>query len=179
MATSPKLTDKQEQFCREYPIDLNATQAAIRAGYSEKTANREGSRLLSNVDIQNFLTELKKERSERTDITAEMVLKELAKIGFSNIQDYIGAGNETQDLSQIDKSKAAAISGIKVTSVSGEGYEKTTVEFKLHDKIAALEKIAKHIGFFEKDNSQQKGNTINLTNLTYDELLRLAGDNKG
>lgn len=174
-----KLTDKQDQFCREYLIDLNATQAAIRAGYSEKTAGSIGDENLKKPEIQNFISELKAQRSERTEITAEMVLKELAKIGFSNIQDYIGADNSTNDLSTIDKNKAAAISGIKVTSVSGEGYEKTTVEFKLHDKIAALEKIAKHIGFFEKDNSQQKGNTINLTNLTYDELLRLAGDNKG
>lgn len=70
-----KLTDKQEQFCQEYLIDLNATQAAIRAGYSEKTANEQGARLLANVSIQTRLKELQSARQERTEITQDYVLK--------------------------------------------------------------------------------------------------------
>lgn len=74
------LTDKQEMFCREYVIDLNSAAAARRAGYSEKTANRLGSRLLSNVDIQRRVSELQAERAERCEITADEVVKKLRAI---------------------------------------------------------------------------------------------------
>ena len=81
-----KLTAKQEIFCREYIIDLNATQAAIRAGYSKKTANRIASENLSKLDIQKKIQELQQERAERTEITQDKVLKELAGIGFAPIR---------------------------------------------------------------------------------------------
>jgi phage terminase small subunit len=71
------LTPKQQLFCDEYLIDLNATQAAIRAGYSAKTAYSIGERLLRNVEIQEVLQELKKERHERTKINADYVLQRL------------------------------------------------------------------------------------------------------
>jgi len=70
-----KLTDKQEQFCQEYLIDLNATQAAIRAGYSEKTANEQGARLLANVSIQARLKELQDARQQRVQVDQDYVLK--------------------------------------------------------------------------------------------------------
>ena len=70
-----RLNDKQEQFCKEYIIDLNATQAAIRAGYSEKTAEAQASRLLTNVKVSNRIQELKQKRSERTEIKADDVLR--------------------------------------------------------------------------------------------------------
>lgn len=69
-----QLTPKQQRFCEEYLIDLNATQAAIRAGYSAKTANEQGARLLANVSVQAFIDEGKKQRSAKTGITAERVL---------------------------------------------------------------------------------------------------------
>ena len=75
-----KLNDKQETFCQEYVIDINATQAAIRAGYSEKTANRIASQLLSKLDIQERIAELKQERSKRTQIDADWVLMAAKKI---------------------------------------------------------------------------------------------------
>lgn len=75
-----KLTEKQELFCKEYIIDLNATQAAIRAGYSEKTAQEQGSRLLSNVMVQYKISELKSSREERLQIDADWVLKQAVKV---------------------------------------------------------------------------------------------------
>ena len=72
-----KLTDKQEMFCKEYLIDLNATQAAIRAGYSKKTANEQAGRLLVNVSVQSKISELKESRSNRIEMSADGVLKEL------------------------------------------------------------------------------------------------------
>ena len=94
-----KLTAKQEIFCREYIIDLNATQAAIRAGYSSKTANRIASENLSKPDIQRKIQELQQERAERTEITQDRVLKELAGIGFAPItKGKIKAADKTKAL---------------------------------------------------------------------------------
>lgn len=76
-----KLTPKQDRFCREYVIDLNATQAAIRAGYSKKTANRTGCKLLSKVDIAARIAEAVNEANKRAEVTSEEILANLAEIG--------------------------------------------------------------------------------------------------
>lgn len=153
--TKPILNDKQRLFCQEYLIDLNATQAAIRAGYSEKTAKDIGCENLAKPNIQEFIQELMAKRSEKTEITAERVLNELAKIGFSNIQDYIKEGYTLDEICKLEKDKASAIESVKIKQTHGD-YPSTEVSFKLHDKLAALEKIAKHIGFFSEDNKQKQ-----------------------
>jgi len=89
----PKLEGKQDKFCEEYLIDLNATQAAIRAGYSEKTARQIGSQNLSKLDIQQAIAELKAVRSKRTKVTADEVVNTLADIMRGNICDTDGDGN--------------------------------------------------------------------------------------
>jgi phage terminase small subunit len=149
------LEDKQEMFCREYLKDLNGTQAAIRAGYSAKTARQISDNLLSKVDIQTFIDTLKEKRADKLEISAEKVLAELAKIGFSDLKDFLNNDYSLKNLDQIDTSKSGAIQSIQKEIIQGETYTNTTVKFKLHDKLSALEKIAKHIGFFEKDNEQQ------------------------
>lgn len=83
------LTDKQEMFCREYLIDLNATQAAIRAGYSEKTANRIAAQLLSKLDIQNSIAQLKAQRNEQVNICAAYVLRRLLEIDQMDVFDIV------------------------------------------------------------------------------------------
>lgn len=75
-----KLTEKQKRFCDEYLIDLNATQAAIRAGYSARTANEQGARLLANVSVQEYIARKMAERSRRTGVNQDRVVLELAKI---------------------------------------------------------------------------------------------------
>ena len=77
------LTPKQQRFVGEYLIDLNATKAAIRAGYSKKTAKQQGARLLTNVDIQTVIQRAMDERSLRTGIKADRMIAELARIGFA------------------------------------------------------------------------------------------------
>lgn len=152
-----KLTDKQRMFCLEYIVDLNATQAAIRAGYSENTAQEIGSQNLSKLIIQNEIQELIKKRSERTEITADMVLKELAKIGFSNIAEFTDNSNGIVNINGLEQFKTACISSIEcVTRQVGEDAEITVTKLKLHDKISALEKIGRHLGMFEKDNAQKQ-----------------------
>jgi phage terminase small subunit len=150
-----ELNDKQRRFCEEYLIDLNATQAAIRAGYSKKTAYSIGDENLRKPEIKDFIQKAQKELSERTKITAERVINELAKIGFSDIKNYFD-GDETQkDITTLDNNLTAAVSSIKVTESSGKDWSKTTKEFKLHDKVKALEDLGKHLGVFEKDNKQK------------------------
>jgi phage terminase small subunit len=150
-----KLTDRQDRFCLEYIIDLNATQAAIRAGYAENSAMEQGHQLLQKTSVLERIKDLKESRSKRTQITADRVIRELAKIGFANIQDYIKTGNEAKDFSKISRRHAAVISSIKVTEIAGADFSKTTTEFKLHDKLSALEKIGRHLGIYEKDNQQK------------------------
>lgn len=163
-----KLTPKQKTFCNEYLIDLNATQAAIRAGYSVKTANRIGNENLSKLDIQNRINELIKKRESRTEITQDRVLNELAKLAFANATDYV----EVEDMGtykrvnvtatkDIPKDKIAAIASIK------EGTN--GIEVKLHDKVKALELVGRHLGMF-KDKIELSGETnINITPMTSDE----------
>lgn len=154
-----KLTAKQQRFCEEYIVDLNGTQAAIRAGYSKKTANEISAQNLAKVSIQSVITDLKKKISEKTGITAERVLREYEKIGFSNIQDYISSDNQIIDISSIDRDKAAVVESIKTTETT-ESYGKVTntkkqVHIRLISKLNALDAIGKHIGLFEKDNEQK------------------------
>lgn len=96
----PKLTEKQKRFCEEYLIDLNATQAAIRAGYSKRTARSQGQRMLTHVDIQMHLKELMSSRAARVEITADTVLGELAKIAAAEV-----------DIKGSDKMKALELLG--------------------------------------------------------------------
>lgn len=153
------ISDKQEMFCQEFMIDFNATQAAIRAGYSPKTAKQQGSRLLTNVDIQERLSELKNKASERLEITHDMLLRELANIGFSDIKEFYEEGLSLKEIVNLSSDKTKAISSIKktLTTFGSEDNQgtKETIEFKLHDKLAAIDKIGRHIGFFEKDNDQK------------------------
>lgn len=157
------LNDKQERFCREYVIDLNGTQAAIKAGYAEKNADVKASQLLRIVKVQALIKKLQAEISKRTEITADMVIQEIAKIAFANQQDYVSEGNSIVDVSKIDKDKAAAVESIQTTTTTTkDGFETTQVKIKQHSKVAALEQLAKHLGLYEKDN-KQKGSLIRVS----------------
>lgn len=167
-----ELTQKIKRFCEEYLTDLNGTQAAIRAGYSAKTANEQASRLLANVNVQNYLAELKQNLSNKNEGLAQQVIDELKKLAFTNVQDYINEGNEIKDLTTITREKAAGIESIKKTTTefSGGGDsngKKVSIQFKLYDKLTALEKLGRHLGIFELDN-QQKAPVINV-NITDDD----------
>ena len=176
----PKLSEKQKQFIREYLVDLNATQAAIRAGYSEKTARSQGQRLLTHVDIAKALEKAQAERAARTEITADRVLEELAKIGFSNMQDYIrttGEGDAFVDLSELTREQAAAISEVTVEDYKdGRGEDARDVrkvKFKLSDKRSALVDIGKHLGMFveRKELTGKDGGPIETENTLISQIM--------
>ena len=141
------LTPKQKRFCEEYLIDLNATQAATRAGYSKITARLTGHRMITNDNIQTEIQKLMKAREKRTEITQDRVLEELFYLGFSNIKDYVDASTAKgfvtfKDIEKIPDEKARAIEAIKAN------YKEGRIEFKLHSKTKTLEMIGRHLGMF-------------------------------
>ncbi len=190
-----KLTAKQQRFCDEYLIDLNATQAAIRAGYSKKTANEQGARLLVNVSIQKKISELQKEREKRTEITQDSVLHELALIAFAKASDYAKV---------VEKDAMVEVEGnmIPVLDENGNPVKYRTVEpiltdeltedqkkaiavikkgrdgfeIKPYSKIQALELLGRHLGMFT-DKVEVKNTTPNaFEGLTTEELKKLIDD---
>lgn len=190
-----KLTAKQQRFCDEYLIDLNATQAAIRAGYSEKRASEQAYQLLQKTTVQNHIAELQKEREKRTEITQDRVLHELALIAFAKASDYARVvekdamvevdgnmvpvldedGNQvkyrtvepilTDELTE-DQKKAIA-----VIKKGRDGFE-----IKPYSKIQALELLGKHLGMFT-EKVEVKNTTPNaFEGLTTEELKKLIDD---
>ena len=161
------LTDKQEAFCRQYIIDLNASKAAVRAGYSERTAGAIGSENLTKPEIQARITELREEAMKRAELTADMIIEELRSLGFWNIQDFLNQDNSITDLVDLPRDTTRPIVGIKVKQSfipqeDSEPIREVTTELKLVDKRGALVDLGKHLGIFKADN-EQKGETIVVT----------------
>ena len=164
------LTPRQQRFVEEYLVDLNATQAAIRAGYSRKTAQEQSSRLLSNVIVAAAVATAQAKRSERTGITQDRVLTELAKLDFANMADYMVAtpgGDPYLDFSALTRDQAAALQEVTVEDYlegrGGNAREVKRVKFKLADKRAALVDIGRHLGMF-KDRIELSGDVNQADN---------------
>lgn len=139
------LTKKQKLFIEEYLIDLNATQAAIRAGYSTDTAKEIGCENLTKPNIRMHIDKALAERSRRTGVTADRVVQELAKIAFVNAVDVIDPGTATIKEDALPED-TAAIQSVKVKTFGEDGLER---EIKMADKIKALELLGKHMGMFK------------------------------
>lgn len=157
-----KLTEKQKRFCEEYLIDLNATQAANRAGYKNTEIGRQ---LITKNNVLEYLSELRSKQSERTQITADRVLKELAAIAFTD-RTELARVNEQGNVSitptdELAENTRKAIAGIK------EG--KNGIEVSSYDKLKALELIGKHIGMFvdkiQVDNPAEEEKAKKLDNI--------------
>lgn len=150
-----KLTLKQKTFCDEYLIDLNATQAAIRAGYSSDSAKEIGCENLTKPNIRAYIDKEIANRSKRTGINQDRVIRELARIAFVNANDVINV-NEATLKADASEDDTATISSVKVKTIptkEGEGVER---EIRLADKIKALELLGKHLGMF-KDKLEIEG----------------------
>ena len=153
-----RLTAKQAGFCAEYLVDLNAAQAAIRAGYAVSSAKVTGSKLLTNANVQEQISKLKVERSERVRIRADDVLKELGLVAFANLLDYVTPqkdGSVVIDLSELTRDQAAALGEVTVDEyIEGKGdsaREVKRVRFKMLNKLEALEKLGKHLQLFKEE----------------------------
>lgn len=141
-------TDQQLRFAQEYIIDLNATQAAIRAGYSAKTASEQASRLLGKVKVQDEIARLKQERSERTQIDADWVLSRLAAEVEADMADLVdettGSLRAVKDWPLIWRK--GLVSGFDVAEISEDGKSVGELKkIKLSDRIRRLELIGKHV----------------------------------
>lgn len=145
-----KLTAKQQLFVDEYLIDLNATQAYIRAGYKNyDSAGVEANKTLNNPKIRQAVDEAIAERSRRTGINQDRVIQELARIAFVNPQNVINTedGSVRGDASEDD---LVCIQSVKVKTMNGEkGYSEER-EVRLNDKMKALELLGKHLGMFKE-----------------------------
>lgn len=151
----PRLTPKQARFVEEYLTDLNATQAAIRAGYSQKMAGRIGFQLLEKTGIQTAIQASQLERSARTGITADRVVQEIARVAFSSLRDVMAWGPTGASVLPDDKitpDAAAAIAEITETNAG--------VKIKLHNKVAALEQLAKHVGLYNDRATAPAAETV-------------------
>jgi len=141
------LTKKQKAFVQEYLIDLNATQAAIRAGYSTASARQIADENMSKPDIKNAIEKALAERSKRTGVNADRIVQELAKIAFINPTDVINMDEATVK-GEANRDDTAAISSVKVKTIPTDDGNITEREIKTYDKIKALELLGKHIGMF-------------------------------
>lgn len=155
-----KLTNKQQRFIDEYLIDLNATQAAIRAGYSKKYARSAGAETYAKPDVKAAIAVKQEKLQNKTAITQEKILTELAKIGFANITDYLeyktalrvvgykDDGEPEYDWAMLVNAKDSTLvdgSPVQEVSISKDG----TFKFKLYNKMEALEKLGRHLGLFD------------------------------
>ena len=164
--SAKSLTPKQELFVMEYLVDLNASAAAKRAGYSERRSGEIGYQLLQKTTIQQKIQEEMLKRSVRTQVTGDKVIKELAKIAFSNGTDFarivtktrkrfaydaneLKDGSEEYEYADVDLIPTEQLDADKCAAISEIGFGKSGVYVKSYDKIRALELLGKHLGLFD------------------------------
>jgi phage terminase small subunit len=146
------LSAKQQRFVEEYLVDLNATQAAIRAGYAEKTAAEQACRMLTKAKIADAVTAGRAALSNRTGVSAQRVIEEYRRIAFANMRDF--AHWSGQDAGFIDSETLTDEQHAVIAEVAAEEIQvgaevvKRKVKLKLHDKMKALDALSKHLGLF-------------------------------
>jgi len=146
-----QLSPRQRLFVLEYLKDLNATQAAIRAGYSKRTAEQLGYRLLRNVQIKTAIARAQKKRAQRLEISADRVLQEVASLAYAKLEDCLEQDPKTRVLclkpfEQMPEEARRALESVEL--IDGK------LKVKMHSKPTALDHLMKHLGLYEKDNSQ-------------------------
>lgn len=178
-----KLTPKQSLFVKEYLVDLNASQAAIRAGYSEETADRIGHENLKKLEIQKAINEAMKERAERLEISQDKVLKEIALIAFGRLSNVLSQeenGEVYVDLSNMSESDKALLAEVQSTRVTQDGdngsRETVSVKVKANDRLKALDMLMRHLGAYN-DKIEVEGN-VNIAPVLAAARKRLGGGTK-
>lgn len=141
------LSARQRMFVAEYLVDLNAAQASIRAGYSKKCANKLAYSLTKKPAVAAAIRAAMDARAKRTQITADRVLREFARIAFADIRSFTEPGQESLTVKSLDAlsaDDAAAIAEVR------SGANGKNLKVKLHDKKHALDRIARHLGLYGK-----------------------------
>lgn len=148
------LTARQERFVEEYMIDLDAKNAAIRAGYSARSAKTLGPRLTKMKNVAARIEEEKAKRARRTGITAERVLRELAQLAFFDASKCLGMLNGDMEKMEELERETASIAAIKI----GKG----GIEIRFHDKTRALELLGRHMGIFREEGAGREEIQVEL-----------------
>ncbi|URC15369.1 terminase small subunit [Paraglaciecola Antarctic JLT virus 2] len=167
--TKVQLTAKREMFCMEYIVDLNATQAAIRSGYSEKSANRIASQMLSKLDVQQRITELKALRVESVSLDAKYVLNRLVEIDSLDVIDILQEDGTMKNISDWPKEWRTSISGLDVQEMMSGDVSTIIKKIKWPDKLRNLELLGKHVDVRAWERQAEEGlgdaqpMTINFT----------------
>lgn len=179
------MTPKQERFVQEYLIDLNATQAAIRAGYSEKTAKSIGQENLTKPDVQEAIAAAQQERAERTHITQDRVLQELARIAFFDLRKLYREDGALKAMHELDDDAAAVLAGVDVVEMAGgmkvevggemQHVPMYTKKTKIPDKVAALGLAMRHLGMLKDKTELSGGLTIRTLAQELSDLNAAAG----
>lgn len=176
MADKP-LTPKQERFVQEFLVDLNATAAYKRAGYKVKNDNAaaaSASQLLRNPKVQEAIEKGRHAASKRTEITLDRWLAELAAIAFSDPRRLYQEDGSLRPIGELEDEVAATVARVEAfEELEGRGDNRALVGFtkkvRLWDKLSALEKIGKHLGFL-KDRHEHSGPNGGPIPLKYDDL---------
>lgn len=157
--TKRPLTNKQRRFVDEYLIDLNATAAAGRAGYSDFNIGRQ---LITNPNVATAIEAAKDARSERTGIDADRTLLEVARLAFSDIRKVVTATGRLIPIEALDDDTAAAVQSVKVVTRQGSDVDSDgnrvieyVHEIRLADKNSAVDKAMRHVGGYAEDNRQK------------------------
>lgn len=170
-----ELNQRQEMFCREYIKDLNGTQAAIRAGYSPRTADRMAYELLKKPEIQAFVLQSKAERVEEVKVDANYVLKRLIEIDEMDVADILDDGGDFLPIRSWPKVWRTTLSGLDIAIINSGDTETILKKIKWPDKVKNLELLGKHIGvgaFTEKvDHTSSDGS---MSPAKYDESMYKA-----
>ncbi|MGD1082911.1 MAG: terminase small subunit [Candidatus Sulfotelmatobacter sp.] len=144
--------ERRKLFVAEYLTDLNATRAAIAAGYSSKTAGQQGSRLLKNVKVVAEIAAKTKARTSRLEIRADNVLQELAKLAFFDPRKLFNPDGTAKQITELDDDTAAGVAGLDVHEIMRDGAGGCTriliKKYKLVDKGQNVERLGKHLGLF-------------------------------
>ncbi len=151
MTNLPKLSDRQRQFVHEYLVDLNATRAAVRAGYSPRNPASRGWALKRNPAVAAEIDAAMAGRARVAGITPDRVLFEISLLGFANIMDYLGTGENGMawlDLARLTREQGAAITAIELDGRDTRGGPARRVKIKLADKSRSLELMGRHLGLF-------------------------------
>jgi phage terminase small subunit len=177
-ATPQSLTDMQQAFVANYLITLSATKAAIAAGYSKTSAGVQGYQLLQHPSIARELRRAMARRAKRLDLTAENVLREIARIAFSDIRAVMTFDGQKITVKASDKihsDAAAAIQSIEQHTTESERSSNTTVKVKLHDKMRALDLAGRHLGMWAKgdDDEFKRLSLAELLAMVRDQLAKL------
>ncbi|MEO5888935.1 MAG: terminase small subunit [Ferruginibacter sp.] len=169
------LTARQLEFARQFIIDNNATQAAIRSGYSKKTARAIAAENLTKANVIKFIEVLKEDLRKQLNLDAAYIAQELRDIAEYNIQDFLLPGNRVRDITTLSRRLTKAITAIKSkeTFLPG-GITEVVTELKFSDRKGAWEQLGKHLGFYEKDNMQKATPNTELTDDQFQRLLTEA-----